>query len=108
YVLDEKGDFATRCNQQMVGLEKLSETAETEAVRAMIENHVRYTGSDHAKRILDNWSTMSSKFVKVMPKDYKRVLQALEEAKKAGLTGEEAIMAAFQKNAKDESRVGGG
>jgi glutamate synthase (ferredoxin) len=108
YVLDEKGDFSTRCNQQMVGLEKLSETTEADAVAKMIENHVRYTGSEHAKRILDNWSTMSSKFVKVMPKDYKRVLQALDEAKKAGLTGEEAIMAAFQKNAKDESRVGGG
>jgi glutamate synthase (ferredoxin) len=43
-----------------------------------------------------------------MPKDYKRVLQALDEAKKQGLTGEEAIMAAFEKNARDEARVGGG
>jgi glutamate synthase (ferredoxin) len=108
YVLDENGDFSTRCNQQMVGLEKLSEPAETEAVRKMIEKHVKYTGSTHAQRILDNWSANAPKFVKVMPKDYKRVLQALDEAKKQGLTGEEAIMAAFEKNAKDEARVGGG
>jgi len=57
---------------------------------------------------LDNWDTNAAKFVKVMPKDYKRVLQALDEAKARGLTGEEAIMAAFEKNARDEARVGGG
>src|SRR5881394_3126974 len=108
YVIDEAGDFSSRCNKQMVGLEKLSESTEADSVRKMIENHVKYTGSDHAKRILENWSANFSKFVKVMPKDYKRVLQALDEAKKQGLTGEEAIMAAFEKNAKDESRVGGG
>jgi glutamate synthase (ferredoxin) len=108
YVLDAKGDFATRCNQQMVGLEKLTEPAETEAVRQMIEKHAKYTGSKHAERIMADWSGNVSKFVKVMPKDYKRILQALEEAKKQGLTGEEAIMAAFEKNAKDEARVGGG
>jgi glutamate synthase (ferredoxin) len=108
YIFDEKGDFSMRCNQQMVALEKLTEPAETAAVREMIEKHVKYTGSEHAKRILDNWSASTSKFVKVMPKDYKRVLQALDEAKKQGLTGEEAIMAAFEKNARDEARVGGG
>jgi glutamate synthase domain-containing protein 3 len=108
YVFDDKGDFSTRCNQQMVGLEKLSEASEAEAVRKLIESHVNYTGSEHARRILENWSANTGKFVKVMPKDYKRVLQALDEAKKQGLTGEEAIMAAFEKNAKDESRVGGG
>jgi glutamate synthase (ferredoxin) len=92
----------------MVGLEKLTEPAETEAVRQMIEKHAKYTGSKHAERIMADWSGNVSKFVKVMPKDYKRILQALEEAKKQGLTGEEAIMAAFEKNAKDEARVGGG
>src|SRR5205823_3299756 len=108
YVLEAKGDFSTRCNQQMVGLEKLAELSEIEFVRQLIEKHVKYTGSKLAERILADWSANVSKFVKVMPKDYKRILQALDEAKKQGLTGEEAIMAAFEKNARDESRVGGG
>jgi glutamate synthase (ferredoxin) len=108
YVLDLNGDFSTRCNQQMVGLEKLSESAEVEQVRQIIEKHVKYTNSAHAKRILDDWANTASKFIKVMPKDYKRVLEALKDAQSRGLTGEEAIMAAFEKNARDEARVGGG
>jgi glutamate synthase (ferredoxin) len=108
YVLDGKGDFATRCNQQMVGLKKLDEPAEMAQVRGFIEKHVANTGSEHAKRILSDWDNNAKKFVKVMPKDYERVLTALSEAKAQGLTGEEAIMAAFEKNAKDEARVGGG
>ena len=50
---------------------------------------------------------MAPKFVKVIPKDYKRVLQCLERVKSSGLTGDEAIMAAFEENSKDLSRVGG-
>ncbi len=50
---------------------------------------------------------MVPKFVCVVPKDYKRVLLALEKVKSAGLSGEEAIMAAFEANARDLSRVGG-
>jgi glutamate synthase (ferredoxin) len=50
---------------------------------------------------------MLPKFVKVLPKDYKRVLEAMERAKSAGLKGDEAVMAAFEENARDLSRVGG-
>ena len=48
------------------------------------------------------------RFVKVMPKDYKRVLASLQRVKESGLSGEEAIMAAFEENARDAARVGGG
>ena len=51
---------------------------------------------------------MLPKFVKVMPKDYKRMLQAIDRVRKAGLSGEEAIMAAFEENARDVARIGGG
>jgi glutamate synthase (ferredoxin) len=51
---------------------------------------------------------MVPKFVKVMPKDYKRVLQAFKRVTEAGLSGEEAIMAAFEENARDAARIGGG
>src|SRR6185436_10676787 len=85
YVLDQKGDFATRCNQQMVGLERLEPGNETTQLREIIAKHVQYTQSAHAERILANWNDLQTKFVKVMPKDYKRVLQALAEAKAQGL-----------------------
>ena len=107
YVLDEKGDFATRCNQQMVGLEPLAEPSEIEEVRQMIQRHAEYTGSQRAWKVLALWEEMVPKFVKVMPKDYKRMLQAINRANAAGLSGEEAIMAAFDENARDISRVGG-
>jgi glutamate synthase (ferredoxin) len=108
YILDEAKDFSTRCNQQMVALEPLAPGKEADFLREIIEKHANCTGSPHAKRILADWNNHIPKFVRVMPKDYKRVLTALDEAKAAGLTGEEAIMAAFEKNARDEARVGGG
>jgi len=50
---------------------------------------------------------MASKFVRVMPNDYRRMLEAIERAKASGLSGEDATMAAFEQNAHDASRVGG-
>jgi glutamate synthase (ferredoxin) len=107
YVLDEKGDFKTRVNNQMVGIEKLEDAAEIAEVRKLVENHLTYTKSTRAKTVLDNWSTMVPKFVKIMPKDYKRMLACIKRAHEQGLTGEEAIMAAFEENSRDLSRVGG-
>ena len=108
YVLDEAGDFERRCNQQMVGLEKLEDVAEITEVRDMIERHAIYTKSARAAKILSSWLDYVPKFVKVMPKDYKRMLLAIKRVKDSGLSGEEAIMAAFEENAKDVARVGGG
>ncbi len=108
YILDEKGDFGTRCNLQMVALEKFEDSAEAEDVRLMIQRHAEYTKSQRAWKILALWEKYSGMFVKVMPKDYKRVLSALKKAKQQGLSGEEAINAAFEENARDLSRVGGG
>lgn len=107
YVLDEKGDFKSRCNPQMVGLEKLEDASEIEEVRQMIKRHADYTKSQHAFKILALWEETVPKFVKVMPKDYKRMLQSIKRVTDAGLSGEEALMAAFTENAKDVSRVGG-
>jgi glutamate synthase (ferredoxin) len=108
YVLDEMGDFPIRCNQQMVGLEKLEDPDEIESIWKMIQRHHAYTNSARAGEILKNWAQFVPKFVKVMPKDYKRVLQAMKRIEKSGLSGEEAIMAAFEENARDAARVGGG
>jgi glutamate synthase (NADPH) large chain len=73
----------------------------------MIQKHLDYTGSTRASDVLADWDAFVPKFVKVMPKDYKRMLACIERAQAQGLTGDEAIMAAFEENARDTSRVGG-
>jgi glutamate synthase (ferredoxin) len=108
YVLDEKGDFALRCNKQMVGLEKLEDPEDIAAVRRQIERHVSLTGSDRGRAVLADWAGMLPRFVKVMPKDYKRVLNAIKDAQARGLSGDDATNAAFEANARDVSRIGGG
>jgi glutamate synthase (ferredoxin) len=107
YILDEAGDFAVRCNQQMVDLEILDDPEEIAELRQMIQNHAAYTDSQTAKQVLDNWEATLPKFVKVMPRDYKRVLQAIKNAIAAGLSGDEALTAAFEENARDVARIGG-
>ncbi|HKW27735.1 MAG TPA: glutamate synthase-related protein, partial [Verrucomicrobiae bacterium] len=108
YVLDEAGDFPTRCNQALVGLEKLEDADEIEAVWKLIQRHRAYTNSERAAKVLAEWKSLVPKFVKVMPKDYKRVLQSLKKVKDQGLSGDQAIMAAFEENIRDVARVGGG
>ena len=107
YVLDETGDFATRCNTQMVGLETLEDAEEINDLYQLIERHVTYTGSQKAAQVLAQWSDLVPKFVKVMPKDYKRVLQAIAGAIASGLSGDDALTAAFEENARDVARIGG-
>jgi glutamate synthase domain-containing protein 2/glutamate synthase domain-containing protein 1/glutamate synthase domain-containing protein 3 len=107
YVLDETGDFPNRVNTQMVGVERLEDTAEIAAVRALVQQHQEYTGSARARTLLGRWDTVVPHFVKVMPRDYKRVLACVRRAHDQGLSGDEAIMAAFEENARDLARVGG-
>ena len=108
YIFDEGGDFAARrCNKAMVGIESVEDPAEAEDLREFIERHAALTGSTRAKAILANWADNLPKFVKVMPKDYKRVLESIARAQADGLTGDEAVNAAFEENSRDVSRVGG-
>lgn len=106
YVLDENADFAVRCNAQMVGLEK-PDSEEAEELRLLIKRHADLTKSKKAFKVLALWEEMLPKFVKVMPKDYKRVLQAIKKAEQEGLSGDEALNAAFEANARDVARIGG-
>jgi glutamate synthase (ferredoxin) len=107
YIYDEAGDFASKCNLQMVALEKLEES-DNAVLQEMIQNHAINTKSTRAASILKDWSTTQAKFIKVMPRDYKRVLTALLKAQADGLTGDDALNAAFEANSKDVSRTGGG
>ncbi|HXU23235.1 MAG TPA: glutamate synthase large subunit [Tepidiformaceae bacterium] len=74
FVLDEDGTFAERCNLQMVVLETLDEPEDLDLVRGLLDRHRRYTQSAVADRILTDWRANASKFVKVMPLEYRRVL----------------------------------
>jgi glutamate synthase (NADPH/NADH) large chain len=107
YLLDEAGDGVSRINSQMVEVERVEDPKEAEELRALIQKHVAATGSKHAENILAAWPTKLPKFLRVIPKDYKRVLACLKRAHDQGLSGDEAIMAAFEENARDTSRVGG-
>jgi glutamate synthase (ferredoxin) len=108
YILDETGDFPAHCNQEMVSLEKLKDADEIEMIWKLIQRHQAYTKSDRAAKVLADWLKLVPKFVKVLPKDYQRVLESMKKVKEQGLTGDEAVMAAFEENVHDASRVGGG
>jgi len=104
YVFDEGRNFAKRCNTAMVTLEPVlsrqeqtaaSEQAlwhlgqlDEEILRELIEKHFRYTGSFRAKAILESWESMRAKFVKIMPKEYRRALSELAAANQLAQTSE--------------------
>ena len=75
YVLDDDGLFASRCNPGLVDLEPLVAPSDIAEVRSMIEAHRRHTGSTVAEQVLNDWPRAQETFVKVMPRDYKRVLE---------------------------------
>jgi glutamate synthase (ferredoxin) len=74
YVFDPDGKFANHCNMQMVQLERLEEAEDLEFVRGLLGHHQRYTGSTVAQGLLANWPQSVERFVKVMPTEYRRVL----------------------------------
>ena len=103
YVLDQAGDFITRrLNAEMVSVYHLIECEDDEiaAVKNRIQRHVELTGSVRGREVLDHWDTLLPGFVKVLPSDYERVLNAIARAESKGLKGDEAIQAAFEENVK--------
>lgn len=94
YVLDEDGDFEIHCNKGMVDLDRLEDEEDLVTVKTLLTKHVDYTQSTVARKILDHWSKYQSKFIKVMPKDYKRVLAAIKKAKAEGTSVDDAVMEA--------------
>ena len=107
YVLDLDGGFAARCNKQMVSLGPVAEPEELGLVKALIERHVAATGSQLGTRLLADWKGTAPRLVKVMPNDYRRMLEAQQALLDKGLTKDEAELQAFEMNAHDMARVGG-
>jgi glutamate synthase (ferredoxin) len=107
YVLDEDDDFAERCNKEMVLLYRLRYSEEIDFVKDLVFRHAQLTGSARANKVLVDWDYFYPRFVRVVPNDYNRVLQAQRKMRETGLSPEEAEMAAFEQNVQDVARVGG-
>jgi len=93
FVHDPDGSFPSRVNREMVALEELDDH-DLGWLRDRIEKHRHETGSDVAARLLASWGTTAGEFVKVMPTDYRRVLEVGAAARAAGEDETEAVMAA--------------
>jgi glutamate synthase (NADPH) large chain len=78
FVLDEEGAFPALGNRSMVDLEPVVKPHDVDLLQMLIENHRRLTGSAPAQYVLENWDSLLPKFVKVMPTDYRRVLEQME------------------------------
>jgi glutamate synthase domain-containing protein 2/glutamate synthase domain-containing protein 1/glutamate synthase domain-containing protein 3 len=78
YIYDKEDKLSHRINTEMVDLDRIETEADSNEVKKMIENYVKYTGSKEADAILNDWENAKEKFIKVMPRDYKRVLQSKE------------------------------
>ena len=96
YVLDEDGTFSGYCNKEIVLLEQLKEINDTMQLQKMILKHAEYTGSSIARRILADWDSYVKKFVKVIPKDYKRVTEKVAQYLQSGMSEQEATIKVFE------------
>jgi glutamate synthase (NADPH/NADH) large chain len=92
----------------MVELEDLSDPEEADFVQGMVLRHAELTGSRLAEQILNKWGDFLPRFVRVIPRDYKRMLVFIRQMENDGLGKEEAVLAAFDLNSRDLARIGGG
>ena len=95
YVLDEDHELYLHLNKQMVDMEAVTERHDGEELRALIEHHVRETGSPLGKRVLDHFQEYLPKFKKIIPRDYKRMITTIGQMEEKGMSHEKATMEAF-------------
>ena len=95
YVLDEGNCLYRNLNKEMVLTEKVETKFDQEELRAMIEAHVAHTGSEKGKRVLENFREYLPKFKKIIPGDYKRMIQLSSQFEEQGMSREEAQIEAF-------------
>ncbi|MFF2484721.1 glutamate synthase large subunit [Paenibacillus sp. NPDC058071] len=107
YVYDENGEFFNQCNIEMVLLERLEEAGDIAELKGMIDRHVQYTDSAVGARVLNDWEGSLGRFVKVIPKDYKKMLEHISKAEDTGLKDDAALLAAFEESMKELARTGG-
>jgi glutamate synthase (NADPH) large chain len=94
YIYDPHNRFPALCNKEMVNLSQLSAKEDVAIVFDLLNNHIKHTQSTVAQKILADWQTNKGDFVKVMPREYERVLKAIEKARETGVPEDEAVMEA--------------
>ncbi len=98
YVLDEKNDLYMRINKEMISMSEITNKYDVIELKEMIEDHVKYTDSAKGKKILENFGAYLSKFKKIIPYDYERMLKAIAQMEEKGLSAEQAQIEAFYAN----------
>ena len=98
YVLDEKHELYTKVNKSLVSLEEVCHMNDVIKLKRLIENHVKYTGSEKGRKILDNFEEYLKKFKKVLPRDYDKMNRAIISFEEKGLNPDEAKIEAFYQN----------
>ncbi len=100
YVLDENHDLYLRVNKQLVDIEELSADHDLEALKSMLEIHLKETGSEKARALLADFPNAVHRFKKIIPRDYRRMLGAIAHCEAQGMTRDEAEMEAFRETTK--------
>lgn len=96
YIYNKNNNFEKNCNKQLVLIENLEQDNDIEELKTMIANHFKYTKSNNAKRILDDWKNEYKNFVKVIPKSYKKIMYEINNNLDKNLTYDDAVMKAFE------------
>ncbi len=96
YIFDETGEFSELCNMEMVKLGKIEDELEIEFVKNQIFRHLELTESSIATRILLDWEESLAKFVRVIPEDYRRVIETQNRFLDEGYSRKEAELSAFE------------
>ncbi|MEF2246155.1 glutamate synthase large subunit [Paenibacillus sp. IITD108] len=105
YMYDELGDFFYRCNLKSIVLERVEEDDDIDMLQSIVQKHFKYTGSQAAERILEGWDEAIDKFVKIIPKDYKRLLEHTARMERRGMAADVARYAAFEANRREVARM---
>jgi glutamate synthase (ferredoxin) len=93
YVLDFEEDCL---NSSISNVETITSQKEMDEIKEMIQKHVDYTGSTQGKRIIHDWESYCHRFTKIIPDEYKHMMESIEKAHSLGLTGHEALSYAYR------------
>ncbi len=96
YILDEGHSLYTRINKTMIDLEEISETADRDELRRILEDYEKNTGSEKARMILEDFDSHIHDFKKIIPFDYRNVLTSIAKFEERGISHEQAVMEAFK------------
>ncbi len=98
YVLDEKNDLYRRLNKDLVSMEEVTNKYDVLELKDMINEHVSYTNSAKGKEILEHFGEYLPKFKKILPHDYRRMMNTIVQMEEKGLSSEQAQIEAFYAN----------